>query len=196
MYFNSGTSHPTLKTPQLTAACTCAAGPAHSVLWDTQEQLEDVQGEVARLSMQLAGAHKACELLGSVALNAELQRMQETAALSAHINELSNQVLAMHQQGTWVCFTLVIPCRDAWVPHCLPTICYFPTLGHAQFTADMRALANAHIIQPFYSSYCPAQRRSSVLCVRGRDRAWGAALLRRAHYFCAELGIMKNETVV
>ena len=68
--------------------------------------------------MQLAGAHKACELMCSVALNAELQRMQETAALSAHINELANQVLAMHQQGTWVCFTLVIPYRDAWVSHC------------------------------------------------------------------------------
>ncbi len=78
-----------------------------------------MQGEVARLGMQLAGAHQACELLGAVALNTEAQRMQETAALSAHYNELYVQVLAMHQQGTWVCFSLVIPYRDAWVPHCL-----------------------------------------------------------------------------
>ncbi len=77
-----------------------------------------MQGQVALLSVKLAGALKACELLCCVALNAEAQRMQETAALSAHNTELFNQVLAMHQQGTWVCFTLVIPYRDAWVPHC------------------------------------------------------------------------------
>lgn len=74
-------------------------------LWDTQEQLEGAQVELTRLRGALAGFQKACELLWSAAVTSQTQRMQDNAALSGRIVELTNQVLTLHKQGAGVTLT-------------------------------------------------------------------------------------------
>lgn len=78
-------------------------------MWDAQEQLVAAQVELARLRADLAGFQRAGQFACLALVSSETRRMQETAALSARIVELSDQLLATHKQGMKLQFNSHMP---------------------------------------------------------------------------------------